>query len=204
MATTQPDESSGITPFEKHRGRMLVTSGGLVLVGFALIAFAAAAFRLFGDAERIRGWEGYIPELLLCGIAMFGAVLGVSLLRIGGLVGTEPNRVINEHEWQEIQKSVCHGDEGAVNLYVRLTGLTGITGFFTKLGLTGLPLATIGLTIFFSVMFFNSPEFMDLAKLTLGAFIGSFVQRQATPQQAGGNIRLPGGEIVRFNAPPPS
>ena len=48
------------------------------------------------------------------------------------------------------------------------------------LGLTGLPLATIGLTIFFALMYAYSCDnpFMDLAKLTLGAFIGCFVQKQ--------------------------
>jgi hypothetical protein len=67
------------------------------------------------------------------------------------------------------------------------------------LGLTGLPLATIGLTLFFSLLAIQYPNFMDLAKLTLGAFIGSFVQKQAG---AGGSVRLPGGQTVSVSAPP--
>lgn len=71
----------------------------------------------------------------------------------------------------------------------RLSSLGGATGTATKLGLTGLPLATVGLTIFFSVVaLFDSRAdggFMDLAKLTLGAFIGSFVQRAVSTQAAG-------------------
>jgi hypothetical protein len=57
--------------------------------------------------------------------------------------------------------------------------LATFTGSFTQLGLTGLPLATIGLTLFFSFLALVHPDgFLDLTKLTLGAFIGSFVQRQ--------------------------
>ncbi len=38
----------------------------------------------------------------------------------------------------------------------------------------------MGLTIFFVVLSlaFTNPDLMELGKLTLGAFIGSFVQRQ--------------------------
>jgi hypothetical protein len=56
---------------------------------------------------------------------------------------------------------------------------SGATGTFTKIGLTGLPLATILLTIFLGVAGLVNAQFFDLAKLTLGAFLGSFVQRQS-------------------------
>jgi hypothetical protein len=67
---------------------------------------------------------------------------------------------------------------------VRLSSLSGATGTATKLGLTGLPLATVGLTIFFSaISIFGAQGFLDLAKLTLGAFIGSFVQRAVSGER---------------------
>jgi hypothetical protein len=73
-------------------------------------------------------------------------------------------------------------NESAVRLYLDLTNTKGITGTFTKMGITGLPLATIFLTCFFAMLGLsdepNRNTFLDLAKLTLGAFIGSFVQRQ--------------------------
>jgi hypothetical protein len=77
-----------------------------------------------------------------------------------------------------------------------LSSLSGTTGTATKLGLTGLPLATVGLTIFFSVIaIFGVDGFLDLAKLTLGAFIGSFVQRNISGDRAATEgIRI-------FNAP---
>ena len=74
------------------------------------------------------------------------------------------------------------------------------------LGLTGLPLATIGLTIFFALMYaYGGLEpFMDLAKLTLGAFIGSFVQKQVGERQAtGGVVELPSGEKLKVQSSRP-
>jgi hypothetical protein len=66
-------------------------------------------------------------------------------------------------------------------------------------------LATIGLTIFFSLLSLKSPQFLDLAKLTLGAFIGSFVQKQVGERQGGGVVELPSGEKLKVqSAPPPT
>jgi hypothetical protein len=68
---------------------------------------------------------------------------------------------------------------------------------FTKLGLTGLPLTTVVLTLIFSFMAAAGAEgFMDLAKLTLGAFIGSFVQRQVEQRREAdtGQKKPPSGE----------
>jgi hypothetical protein len=62
---------------------------------------------------------------------------------------------------------------------VRLSSLSGFTGAFQKMGLTGLPLATVTLTLIFAgLAIYDKQSFLDLAKLTLGAFIGSFVQKQ--------------------------
>ncbi|MER9526106.1 hypothetical protein NKI96_21345 [Mesorhizobium sp. M0292] len=82
---------------------------------------------------------------------------------------------------------ISEGNEKAIDQYVRLSSLTGGTGLATKLGLTGLPLLTVALTLIFSGLELYKPGsgFMDLTKLTLGAFIGSFVQRAATTQSAG-------------------
>jgi len=89
----------------------------------------------------------------------------------------------------------------AVDQYVRLCSLSGFTGTFTKLGLTGLPLTTVALTLIFAglALLPTDPEsqksFFDLTKLTLGAFIGSFVQRQVeqrrTPGPKGDESRAP-------------
>ena len=196
-------DSSGTE--QQLRGAKIVSFGGIFFFVLATAIFGITAYSLFRPVTRLASWEGYVPETLLTGIGVFSAVLGVSLLRAGGLIAVEPNRVINAEDWDAMCEKVTAGDEEAVSQYIRLSGLTGFTGIFTKLGLTGLPLATIGLTLFFSLLFFSSPAFLDLAKLTLGAFIGSFVQKQVgTPSR--GKLTLPGGETFRFSShdPPPS
>jgi hypothetical protein len=83
-------------------------------------------------------------------------------------------------------------NQTGIDNYIRLSSLTGIIGAFTKLGLSGLPLATIALTITFALMALitlrsdaTSKAMLDLCKLTLGAFIGSYVQKQTSVASAG-------------------
>lgn len=175
-----------------------VSYAGLIMILFTVIIFATTAYRILKNTQTLDAkLSVYIPELILCGIGVFSAVLGVSLLRAGGLASVQPNRVINKAEWESICDEVKSGNEEPVTQYIRLTSLTGFSGNFTKLGLSGLPLATIALTLFFSLMFLQNTAFLDLAKLTLGAFIGSFVQKQVS-SQGSGSVKLPGGEKVSF------
>ena len=77
--------------------------------------------------------------------------------------------------------------EKAIDLYVRLNSLSGATGFFTKIGITGLPLATIALSLIFTILGLTQAtgtKLFDLANLTLGAFLGSYVQRQVSTAQS--------------------
>ena len=76
-----------------------------------------------------------------------------------------------------LEELIKQENSKGIELYIRLSSLGGPTGTATKLGLTGLPLATIGLTLIFAIIALFEPAFLDLVKLTLGAFIGSFVQR---------------------------
>jgi hypothetical protein len=47
-------------------------------------------------------------------------------------------------------------------------------------------------------MYSTEKDFMDLAKLTLGAFIGCFVQKQVGERQATGGVgELPSGEKLQ-------
>lgn len=118
----------------------------------------------------------------------------------------------------------------ALEIFKQFVSLYGFTGNITKLGLSGLPLLTAALTIFFTILaaliwFIGAwvhgagalvqgagaleegrsaslpavaalpgavatndlhdmiTALMDLAKLTLGAFIGSFVQRNISSQK---------------------
>lgn len=107
--------------------------------------------------------------------------------------------------------------------YVKLSGLIGTTGLFRKLEFSGMPLATILMTLVLCALSVGShaannylqakiPDtvatgFFELAKLTLGAFIGSFVARpQAADERRAGTAvataALPGGAMVQAgNAP---
>jgi len=78
--------------------------------------------------------------------------------------------------------------------YQVISESSGAPGFFNNLGITGLPLATVTITILFCLLAIMSyginaignapiiPEdfpklVLELSKLTLGAFIGSFVAK---------------------------
>ena len=105
------------------------------------------------------------------------AVIGIRLLKSSGAV---TSYIIAPHDYPVLGPAISSGNEAAVTQFIRLSSLSGVTGTFTKIGLTGLPLATIFLTIFLALLGLANAQFFDLAKLTLGAFLGSFVQREAS------------------------
>lgn len=124
---------------------------------------------------------GYSAPFLILVAALICIVMGYVLLgQAGGLV-----RTAIPQEDQELLRILATQDEKSVEQYIRLTSLTGVTGFFTKINITGLPLATIALTIIFGALALlfdagnGSSKFFDFANLTLGAFLGSYVQKQA-------------------------
>lgn len=122
-----------------------------------------------------------MPSILCFFAAIFSAGMGYLLLRTGGAA---TRQVIPRQDYALLSKLLIEKNQEALDSYVRLSSLSGFSGLFTKIGLTGLPLATIGLTIIFALLGLfvtGHPELFDLAKLTLGAFIGSYVQR-ATPE----------------------
>ena len=111
---------------------------------------------------------------------LVSAAVGYLLLRAAG---TASKQVIPPQDYELLSRILVQSKEKGIDHYVRLSSLTGITGLFTKVGLARLPLATIGLTVVFTLLALWSSslgtQFFDLAKLTLGAFLGSFVQRKA-------------------------
>jgi hypothetical protein len=99
----------------------------------------------------------------------------IRLLRAAGVTTKE---VLPQRDYAILSVAVQSGDDRAISEYIRLSSLTRVTGTFTHIGLTGLPLATIFLTIVLSLLGVFVPGFFDLAQLTLGGFIGSYVQKQ--------------------------
>ena len=118
----------------------------------------------------------YTIHILLFFIAVVSALVGYRIVMASGAA---PVQVIPQQDYPLLAPLVEAGNTNAIDQYVRLSSLSGFTGTFTQLGLTGLPLATIFLTLLFSALtLVDAQNFLDLTKLTLGAFIGSFVQRQ--------------------------
>ena len=115
--------------------------------------------------------------------------------------GASPENPIPPSHYALLAPLIQEGKSELIDQYVRLSSLSGFTGTFTKLGLTGLPLTTVALTLIFAALALlpidpeSQKSFFDLTKLTLGAFIGSFVQRQVeqrrTPGPNGDESRAP-------------
>jgi hypothetical protein len=102
------------------------------------------------------------------------------------------HEVIPRQDYELLRELLLNDKERGIDQYVRLSSLTGLTGVFTKIGLTGLPLATISITSFFTLLSFFSmqgSQLFDLARLTLGAFIGSYVQKQVEQRQPAASRR---------------
>jgi len=129
---------------------------------------------MFNYFARVFGFV--LPPLIVLITALVCTAVGFLLLRSAGAV---TRQVIAPQDLPILAPIIQRGDEQAISQFIRLSSLSGITGTFTKIGLSGLPLATIFLTIFLAVLGVWNSQFFDLAKLTLGAFLGSFVQRQA-------------------------
>ncbi len=129
----------------------------------------------------------FIPPLLLLFTSFVTGLIGFLLLRSAGFA---TKQVIPRQDYKLLSRLLLRKPEQGIDHYVRLSSLTGVTGIFTKIGLTGLPLATISLTIFFTILSLMSSDktgtqLFDLAKLTLGAFIGSYVQKSVAAPHVG-------------------
>jgi hypothetical protein len=186
-----------------HRNYFLM--GGLAFLGTALVLYILTGYMLFTISQLgpiitvPGGLEGATSESrdlserdiynfygrilsfslapALCMIAaIICTIVGIRLLRSSGAVATQ---VISPQDYPVLGPAIAGGNEQAITQFIRLSSLSGMTGTFTKIGLTGLPLATIFLTILLAIMGLANSQFFDLAKLTLGAFLGSFVQRQS-------------------------
>ena len=128
------------------------------------------------DGQLLTVWilQNFADDLLIFLGSIFLSVIGIKLLGAAGK-GT-PTTILPEDR-ELLEPLIKNANKDAINQYVVLSSLSGFTGTFQKIGFSGLPLATVTLTLVFSMLSFFEPEFLELAKLTLGAFIGSFVQK---------------------------
>jgi hypothetical protein len=152
----------------------------LLLSGYMFYYVGQRAPLLLGGVEELIGGllVVFLAPLFTMVSGVVCALVGTRLLKAAG-VATQ--RVIPAHDYELLSAAIRDGNEKAVSEYIRLSSLRGITGTFTRVGLTGLPLATILLTVFLAVLGLSDQKFFDLAQLTLGAFIGSYVQKRQEP-----------------------
>ena len=181
--TTKTSESPDDITAQRRQAtiqNMLAMYAGFSLFVFAgLVAVGTYSFVSHRNPENLAPFE----YALIAGamfIALSSLFFGTRVI-LSGL--SSPNVVLPPQDRKLLEDLIRDGNEKGIDQYVRLSSLSGTTGAATKLGLTGLPLATAGLTIFFSALaILGINGFLDLTKLTLGAFIGSFVQRNLSDE----------------------
>jgi len=126
-------------------------------------------------------------------IGFFFASFAANLLSKAGLLKAS-GQVIRQEDGPHLWPLVEAANKDAITEYIRLAALSGFSGAFTRIGFTGLPLVTVALTlILLAVAVALSDSDMqksvfDMAKLTLGAFLGSFVQRNIEQEKLAGRV----------------
>lgn len=182
------DSEPGQNPM-RQTDRILASCGYLLVISSVMCFFAIGGLKVYQaifrpDPARYDNLFGFLQQesstLILLLIGWITALMGRSLLTTVKFSNT---RTIPVEDLPLIEEAVIKGNSEPIDQYLRLRSLTGIAGNFTKLQVTGLPLTTVFLTLVFSgialIPLANArlaEQFLDLAKLTLGAFIGSFVQ----------------------------
>lgn len=195
-ARPAPAEAPQITinPLVLHRARLPFTISLVSFIALLLLIFAPPLIGMltgikinlhfdFGPATTpaILYLTLFTPHLLLFMTTIVSGYVGYKLVVASGASAENP---IPPNDYALLAPLIREGKSESIDQYVRLSSLSGFTGTFTKLGLTGLPLTTVGLTLIFAALALlpldteSQRSFFDLTKLTLGAFIGSFVQRQ--------------------------
>jgi hypothetical protein len=159
-------------------------AAGAFLYGIVALIYKGGTVPFGATISAFEFWRDLIQPnfnvFAIVGIGLLCAFFSVSLFSKAGSITAQ---VIPPQDRHLLEPLIKGPNKDAIGEYIRLASLSGFSGTFTKLGFTGLPLATVALTlIFLGVSIFVSDaelkkSVFDMAKLTLGAFIGSFVQR---------------------------
>lgn len=178
-----------VTPVESYRMRRWLSASGYLMLA-AASAMGLSMLMLFAhkSVEPTNKEEGMIIWLMRnfggeCFVFLGMVFLGLLGIKLVGAAGKATPRVIPPEDRELLEPLVRDANKDAIQQYVILSSLTGFTGTFQKIGFSGLPLATVTLTLLFCALSFLNLHFLEFAKLTLGAFIGSFVQRGTGPAE---------------------
>ena len=183
---------SNVRPFSDSL-TIFISMMAIIMGIVSAACIGAVAYSVFGSEIKLQqneDWKFWIlgnfnKSITLLIASLLAGIFGIFFLRVAK---ASLAHIIPPEDREMLNDLIKNEKAEGVNLYVRLSSLRGFSGTFSHLGITGLPLATIALTLIFSVLAIWTSDkntlngsFLDLAKLTLGAFIGSFVQRQISP-----------------------
>ena len=201
-ADARPAENPQVTinPLVLHRSRLPFAISLAAFVALLVLIFTPTLYSAFTGREAFVRFDlgpGTSPSLLLLALYLPHGLLFITTVMSGYIgyklvvaSGASAENPIPPNDYALLAPLIREGRSESIDQYVRLSSLSGFTGTFTKLGLTGLPLTTVALTLIFAALALlpidadSQRSFFDLTKLTLGAFIGSFVQRQVEQRRA--------------------
>jgi hypothetical protein len=168
----------------------LIQTGGIIFAIVAAFAFLYAIVKIIRSdgAKNIQVGENFWQTLVaaqfdVIAMVLIGVLVAFLALRLFSKAGSLTSEVIREKDRDLLTPLISGANKEAIGEYIRLASLSGFTGTFQYLGFTGLPLATVALTLILLAiaLWVDDDELkkgvFDMAKLTLGAFLGSFVQR---------------------------
>src|ERR1044072_4308572 len=133
----------------------VIQTAGLIFSLAASVAFFYGIFSLIvaGTSTRIASAAGpvdiwrevvlpYFGVIIICFIGMLCAMFA---LRLFSKAGSLSSQVIRPEDRALLEPLIKEPRKDAIAEYIRLASLSGFSGTFTKLGFTGLPLATVAL-----------------------------------------------------------
>jgi hypothetical protein len=142
----EPGVGSPVAPIAIESRRE--TASQAILLALLLIDFGLA-YILYRQLDGHKGDFTASEIIINLGILFLMLIIAVSAIQIAIRRFKYPTVTIPSEDRRLLEQLILDEKTTAIELYVRLASLGGPTGTATKLGLTGLPLATIALTIFF-------------------------------------------------------
>jgi hypothetical protein len=186
-----------------------IQAAGIIFSLAAAIAFFYGIFSLIASSSQrevlqrgtgsVDVWRDVLlPYFGVLVVIFVGIACAFFALRLFSKAGSLTSQVIRPEDRRLLEPLICEPKREAISEYIRLASLSGFSGTFTKLGFTGLPLATVVLTLLLLGISVSPVDeetrkgVFDMAKLTLGAFLGSFVQRNIEQERLGRGPEAPG------------
>jgi hypothetical protein len=125
-------------------GFVLLVIAELIFITSAILLTYIAVTRGETISEPIETLHAFSGPLILLVSAAVSTVFGFIVLRAAGAADT---LVIPREDRDVLVRMVEENNEPGIKLYTDLAALPGMTGFFHKMGVSGLPLATITLSV---------------------------------------------------------